>query len=254
MLREYEGRQSATVDDVEVARFAELSAKWWDPKGEFRALHLMGPARLTFIRDCLVSHFGKQVSTSGPLDGLKILDVGCGGGLICEPLRRLGAHVTGIDPAKENVAAAKSHAKAVGLDISYQSITVEELVGTGARFDAVLCLEVIEHVPDVAKFFQHCAALVRPGGLMIVSTLNRTVKSYGLAILAAEYVLGWVPRGTHRWDRFVTPDELNSCFKNIGLTPESTSGIVYDPLRDDWQLSQDCDVNYLMAASKLEQC
>ena len=239
-----------TVDEREVQQFAGLATKWWDPSGEFRALHVMGPARLSFIRDSLVSHFEKSAAREPVLEGLDVLDVGCGGGLICEPLRRLGARVTGIDPAQENIDAAKAHAKTSDLEISYRAATVEDLAAESATFDAVVCLEVVEHVPDVPAFLQACAELVRPGGQMILSTISRTAKSYGLAIVAAEYVLSWVPRGTHNWNRFVQPEELQAYLQNAGLRPGRSCGLTYDLLRDDWRQTDDLDVNYMMAATK----
>ena len=206
-----------TLDAAEVERFERLSKAWWDPTGKFRPLHQIGPARLSFIRDELTRHFRLPAGGAQPFNGLKILDVGCGGGLISEPLTRLGAAVTGIDPGAENIAIARSHAEPQGLAIDYRVATVEDLAAEGAEFDAVVCLEVVEHVPDVGEFLKACAALVRPGGLLVLSTINRTLKSYALAIVAAEYVLGWLPRGTHQWDRFVTPDELKRHLEAAGL-------------------------------------
>jgi 2-polyprenyl-6-hydroxyphenyl methylase/3-demethylubiquinone-9 3-methyltransferase len=238
-----------TLDAAEVAKFAALASDWWDPDGKFRALHRLGPARLTFIRDRLARHFGGPGSALRPLAGLRILDVGCGGGLVCEPLARMGADVTGIDPARENVPAAQAHARAHGLAIAYRAATVEELVAAGELFDAVLCLEVLEHVPDPGAFIALCARLMPPEGLLVLSTINRTAKSYALAIVAAEYVLGWVPRGTHQWERFVTPEELGRYVTGAGLALVGVEGLVYDPLRDTWKLAPDCGVNYLAAAA-----
>jgi 2-polyprenyl-6-hydroxyphenyl methylase/3-demethylubiquinone-9 3-methyltransferase len=213
-------------------------------------LHLIGPARLTFLRDALVRHFGLTRGWSKPLDGLTVLDVGCGGGLVCEPLRRLGAAVTGIDPAEDNVEAARRHAEGQRLAIGYRAARVEDLAAEGCTFDAVVCLEVVEHVPDPRAFLKTCAALVRPGGLMLLSTINRTIKAYLLAIVGAEYVLRWLPVGTHQWERFVTPDELARHLQAAGLEAPELRGIVYSPLADAWFLSADTDVNYLAAAAK----
>ena len=237
------------IDDAEVARFRAIAAEWWDPHGKFRPLHQIGPARLEFIRDQLIRHFALQPGLK-PFAGLRLLDIGCGGGLISEPLTRLGGSVTGIDPGAENVAIARAHAEPQGLVIDYRAATAEELVTAGEQFDAVVCLEVVEHVPDVGAFLKTCAALVRPGGLMVLSTINRTLKSYALAIVAAEYVLGWLPRGTHQWDRFVTPDELARYLVNAGMGAPQFSGMAYAPLRDTWNLTPDTDVNYLAASAR----
>jgi 2-polyprenyl-6-hydroxyphenyl methylase/3-demethylubiquinone-9 3-methyltransferase len=237
-----------TLDPHEVERFARLAGAWWDPNGEFRPLHQQGPARLSFIRDTLVRHFGCAGGGLNPLKGLSILDVGCGGGLVCEPLARLGARVTGIDPTADAIAVARRHGEAQGLAIDYRSARAEDVRDAGETFDAVVCLEVIEHVPDVAAFVKVIATLVRPGGVLVLSTLNRTLKAYALAIVAAEYVLGWLPRGTHDWQRFVTPAELESHLEAAGFDAPRLTGIVYDVMRDTWRLDPDCDVNYLAAA------
>lgn len=238
------------VDPREVERFAKIAETWWNPNGPFGPLHKIGPARLGFIRDALIRHFDLDSGGIRVLSGLSILDVGCGGGLICEPIARLGAKVTGVDPAEENIRAARLHAQTSGLDIDYRATRIEEIAGGEDRFDAVMCLEVIEHVPDPAAFLAHCAKALKPGGLLIVSTLNRTLKSFALAIVAAEYVLGWVERGTHRWDRFVTVDELDQMLKQIGLSDIRHEGIVYNPFEDRWSAASDTDVNYMATASK----
>lgn len=239
-----------TLDPREIERFAKLAETWWNPNGPFRPLHKIGPARLSFIRSALSRHFGLDTGGVRILENLRILDVGCGGGLVCEPLARLGAKVTGIDPADENIRAARVHADISGLDIDYRAMRIEDIAAGGEGFDAVMCLEVIEHVPDPAAFLRHCADALKPGGLLIVSTLNRTLKSFALAIVAAEYVLRWVERGTHRWDRFITVDELDRILKQIGLTDIRYEGIVYNPLEDRWSVSADTDVNYMAAAAK----
>jgi 2-polyprenyl-6-hydroxyphenyl methylase/3-demethylubiquinone-9 3-methyltransferase len=238
------------LDPTEVERFQALAKAWWDPTGKFRPLHQIGPTRLTFVRDELLRHFGRETGGLRPLKDLSVLDVGCGGGLMSEPLARLGARVTGIDPGEKNVAIARGHAEPQGLAIDYRATTVEALAAEGARYDAVVCLEVVEHVPDVAAFVAACAGLVRPGGMLILSTINRTMKSYALAIVAAEYVLGWLPRGTHQWERFVTPDELTRHTAAAGLAAPRLMGFVYNPLRDAWSLSPDTAVNYLLSAAK----
>jgi 2-polyprenyl-6-hydroxyphenyl methylase/3-demethylubiquinone-9 3-methyltransferase len=240
-----------TLDREEVDRFARLASEWWDPGGKFRALHRIGPARLTFLRDEMVRHFGLAGGGLRPLAGLRVLDVGCGGGLICEPLARLGARVAGLDPAPETIEAARRHAAGQGLDIDYRAGRVEELGATEAgAFDAVTCLEVVEHVPDPAAFLAACAGLLRPGGLMLLSTLNRTMKAYLLAIVGAEYVLRWLPVGTHQWERFVTPDELARYLVAAGLGAPVLKGLVYNPFADAWSLGGDTDVNYMAAAAK----
>jgi 2-polyprenyl-6-hydroxyphenyl methylase/3-demethylubiquinone-9 3-methyltransferase len=237
-----------TVDRDEVARFAKLAHEWWDAKGPFKPLHRINPTRLTYIRDQLAHKFGRDKKAAASLGGLSVLDIGCGGGLVAEPLARLGAVVTGIDPAPETIEAAKAHAKGARLDITYRAATAEQLAEEGLAFDAVLLLEVVEHVPDVPQFVKAVAPLVKPGGVMILSTINRTFKAYGLVIIGAELILRWLPAGTHNWARFVTPDELRSALRAAGLTPTDVTGMVYNPLADEWRLARDSDVNYFATA------
>jgi 2-polyprenyl-6-hydroxyphenyl methylase/3-demethylubiquinone-9 3-methyltransferase len=241
---------SDNVDPAEVARFARIAGEWWDPAGKFAPLHRLTPARMSYLRDRIAAHFGRGLPAARPLAGLRVLDIGCGGGLVSEPLSRLGGGVTGIDPASDNIAAARAHAATSGLDIDYRAITAEELVATGAQFDVVLCLEVVEHVPDPAAFIGLAARLARPGGLVIASTINRTLKAWLLAIVGAEYVLRWLPAGTHRWERFVTPDEMARHMTAAGLAEVAFEGLVYDPIADTWSLSADTDVNYFGSATK----
>ena len=248
-MRNHEN-QAATLDPHEVDQFARLASEWWNPKGKFRALHQIGPARLTFLRDEMMRQFAMPKGGLRPLAGLRLLDVGCGGGLICEPLTRLGAGVTGLDPAPENIAAARQHAAGQGLAIDYRAGRIEELTAEGAAFDVVVCLEVVEHVPDVVAFLATCGGLVRPGGLLLLSTINRTVKAYLLAIVGAEYVLRWLPVGTHQWERFVTPDELARHVRAAGFGAPVFKGLVYSPIADSWSLGTDTDVNYLASAPK----
>ncbi|MBS0241577.1 MAG: bifunctional 2-polyprenyl-6-hydroxyphenol methylase/3-demethylubiquinol 3-O-methyltransferase UbiG [Proteobacteria bacterium] len=238
------------LDPSEVARFARIAGEWWDPKGKFAPLHRLGPTRMGYLRDRIAGHFKRSVPAARPLTGLSVLDIGCGGGLVAEPLARLGAHVTGIDPAEDNIAAARAHAVQSGLEIDYRATTIEALAAGGETFDAVLALEVVEHVPSPGDFIASAASLVRPGGLLVASTLNRTMKAFLLAIVGAEYVLRWLPAGTHRWDRFVTPDELAGHMAAAGMRDIQFEGMVYDPFRDRWSLSPDTDVNYFAAAAK----
>jgi 2-polyprenyl-6-hydroxyphenyl methylase/3-demethylubiquinone-9 3-methyltransferase len=239
-----------TLDEAEVARFAKRAGEWWDSNGPFRPLHRINPTRLTYIRDQLCRRFGRDKLAAGSLKGLTVLDIGCGGGLVAEPLARLGAEVTGIDPAPENIEAAKAHAEGAGLRITYQAATAEAFAASGKSFDAVLLLEVVEHVPDVPAFLKAVAPLVKPGGVMILSTLNRTLKAYALAIIGAELILRWLPLGTHNWDRFVSPDELRAALKGAGLSLKDVMGMVYNPFVDEWRLASDSDVNYFATATR----
>lgn len=245
--------QTPTLDPAEVERFRRMAEDWWNPTGKFKPLHQIGPARIGFTRDEVVRHFGRDAKSLRPLAGLTLVDIGCGGGLVSEPMARLGARVTGIDPTVRNIEIAKLHAGQSGLEIDYRSVLAEDLVAAGERFDIVLCLEVVEHVPDVGQFAKVIRQLLAPGGLMIVSTLNRTLKSFALAIVGAEYVLRWLPRGTHRWDRFVTPDELRRHLEASGLAQSELRGMAYNPLTDIWSLGQDTDVNYLVSAVEAER-
>jgi len=240
----------ATLDKAEVARFASLADEWWSPTGKFRALHQIGTARLGFIRREVTKQFTLVESGLKPFSGLTMLDIGCGGGLISEPLARLGASVTGIEPAEENIGAARRHADEMGLEIDYRAIRAEDLAAQGRTFDCVVCLEVIEHVPDPGAFVAVCASLVRPGGLLCMSTINRTIKAYALTIIGAEYILRWLPVGTHQWERFVTTDEMTRYMTAAGLRGPTFDGLVYNPLADRWSLGRDTDVNYICAATK----
>ncbi|MDI4664893.1 bifunctional 2-polyprenyl-6-hydroxyphenol methylase/3-demethylubiquinol 3-O-methyltransferase UbiG [Xanthobacter autotrophicus] len=241
---------NATVDPAEVARFDALGAQWWDEKGKMAPLHAMNPARLAFLRDALVRHFGRDARALRPLKGLSILDIGCGGGLLSEPLARMGGHVTGIDPAPGNVAIARAHAAASGLSIDYMPVTAEELAARGARFDVVVALEVVEHVADVSLFVRTAGRLVAEGGVLVLSTLNRTARSFALAIVGAEYVLRWLPPGTHRWEKFITPEELEATLAAAGFAAREKVGLAYEPLSGDFHLTGDLSVNYFLVAER----
>ena len=240
----------STIDAAEVARFAALADTWWDPAGKMGMLHKFNPVRLGFIKEAACRRFGRDPRRIDSLAGLRFLDIGCGGGILSEPMARLGAAVVGADPAEPNVEAARVHAGREGLAIDYRATTAEALADLGERFDVVLAMEVVEHVADLTLFVGRCAEMVKPGGLMVVATLNRTIKSLALAIVGAEYVLRWLPRGTHQWDKFVTPNELEIALEKSGLTVTEQTGVIYNLLADRWQLSTDMDVNYMVAAEK----
>ena len=241
---------ASTVDPGEVAKFSKLSDEWWDPNGKMAPLHKINPLRLTYIRDAACRKFERNVKSLNCLSGLRILDIGCGAGLLCEPLTRLGAQVIGIDPSASNIAAARLHADKGHLSIDYRCTSVEQM-DVRERFDIVLAMEVIEHVTDVGMFLNRCAAMLKPGGLMVVSTINRTWKSFALAIVGAEYILRWLPVGSHRWDKFVTPNELEIAMAQGGLRVFDECGVIYNLLADRWQISTDTDVNYMVTAQRV---
>ncbi len=274
---------SSSLDKKEIENFAKDSTRWWDEGGPFAPLHCLNPARLSYIKAQICAHYGRDVNDFNALKGLKVLDVGCGGGLVCEPMARMGATVTGIDADNQAIAVAKAHAQESDLKISYKATTTDQLLKhviltepkgrvegshpikedpstTRLRrsaqddddgYDVVLALEIIEHVSDIQSFVNSCAALVKPGGLIIFSTLNRTAKSFALGIVAAEYILRCVPRGTHNWKKFVKPSELSRAARNAGLSPDNVSGLVYNPLKSEFSISKtDIDVNYFMNALK----
>lgn len=240
----------STIDQDEIARFERIARTWWDPKGPMGTLHKFNPVRLQVIRDAAARHWTRDVALGRPLDGLSVLDIGCGGGLLCEPLTRLGATVTGIDPAPTNIEVARLHAAESGLAIDYRQTTVEQIVAGGERFDLVLAMEVVEHVANVPAFVAACCAVVNPGGMLFMATLNRTLKAFALAIIGAEYVLGWLPKGTHQWDKFVTPRELEAAIARGGLTVTQRDGVVFNPFTNQWKRARDLDVNYMLAAGK----
>ncbi|MCC2112212.1 MAG: bifunctional 2-polyprenyl-6-hydroxyphenol methylase/3-demethylubiquinol 3-O-methyltransferase UbiG, partial [Hyphomicrobiales bacterium] len=234
----------ATVDPEEVARFSRIAAEWWDPTGKFRPLHVLNPIRLAYVKELAAAHFGRDGNATDALSGLRLVDIGCGGGLISEPMARLGAAVTGVDPSATNIEVARLHAGEAGLAIDYRATTAETLAEAGETYDIVLALEVVEHVADLGLFVKTCGALAKPGGLVVFATLNRTLKAFALAIVGAEYVLGWLPKGTHQWSKFVTPRELEDFAGAAGLDLHDDTGIVYNPLTDRWSKSRDMDVNY----------
>lgn len=240
----------SSVDAAEVERFSRHAADWWDTRGPMAALHKFNPVRLGYIRDQAAARFNRDPKKLDCLEGLRMLDIGCGGGILSEPLARLGAEMVGADPSEDNIAAAQAHAGEAGVDVDYRATTAEALAAAKERFDVVLAMEVVEHVTDVNAFIATCAAMVKPGGLMIAATLNRTLKSFALAIVGAEYVLRWVPRGTHQWDKFVTPEELEAAIEDSGLHITGERGVIYNPFADRWQLSSDMDVNYMLVAQR----
>jgi 2-polyprenyl-6-hydroxyphenyl methylase/3-demethylubiquinone-9 3-methyltransferase len=253
MQSNHEAAAGGEVDPAEVARFAALAEEWWDPRGPYAPLHQLTPTRVAYVRDRLVRRFGRDARSLRSLHGLGILDVGCGGGLLAEPLARLGATVTAIDPAEESIAVARAHAEEAGLAVDYRAATAGALAAAGETFDAVIASEVVEHVPEPDVFVATLASLARPGGLVLISTLNRTLRALGLAVIGAEYLLRWVPRGTHDWSKFITPEELMDHAEAAGLRPIDVRGTVFDPLRGSWRLSvTDVAINYWLTAEKPE--
>jgi 2-polyprenyl-6-hydroxyphenyl methylase / 3-demethylubiquinone-9 3-methyltransferase len=242
---------ASTVDPAEVAKFEAMAAEWWDPNGKFKPLHMLNPCRLDYITSQIASEFDRDLSGPLPFKGLRILDIGCGGGLLSEPMARLGADVVGADPASRNIPVAQLHAEQSGLKIDYRFTTAEDLAAAGEQFDVVLNMEVVEHVPDPQSFLTACQTLLKPGGLMICSTLNRNAKSFGMAIIGAEWVMRWLPKGTHDWKKFITPDELGDFIKKAGLDPVDRKGMVFNPVAWSWSLSsRDLSVNYVTASVK----
>jgi 2-polyprenyl-6-hydroxyphenyl methylase/3-demethylubiquinone-9 3-methyltransferase len=240
----------ATIDRGEVAKFSAMAAEWWDPTGKFAPLHKFNPVRLKFIRETAAEHFGRATNAVRPFEGLALLDIGCGGGLLCEPMARLGFAVTGVDPSEKNVKIAATHAAEAGVNIEYRRGSAEILVEEHRAYDVVLNMEVVEHVADLKVYLAACAQLVKPGGLMIVATLNKTLKSLALAKIGAEFVLRWLPIGTHDWNKFVEPEKLRTLVEDNGLTVVMTQGVAFDPLAWDWRLSNDTDVNYMVVATR----
>ena len=243
---------ATTIDAGEVERFSRLAQEWWNPAGKFKPLHRFNPVRLDYIRREVATNFARDVMQPKPFEGLSVLDIGCGGGLIAEPLARLGAQVVGADASETNIEVAKIHAAGSGLAIDYRATTAEAIAAGGETFDVVLALEVVEHVADVDLFLSSCAAMVKPGGLLFVATINRTFKALTFAIVGAEYVLGWLPKGTHQYAKLVRPGEIERPVEAAGLSMIDETGVVYHPLADEWRMSRDMDVNYMVLARRPE--
>ncbi len=240
-----------TVDPGEVAKFEAMAAEWWDPNGKFKPLHMLNPCRLDYITAQIAAEYGRDLTQPNPFKGLRILDIGCGGGLLSEPMARLGADVVGADAAPGNIPVAQLHAEQSGLTIDYRHTTAEALAAQGEQFDAVLNMEVVEHVADPLAYLTACQTLLKPGGVMVCSTINRNPKSYMVAIVGAELVMRWLPRGTHEWEKFITPDELFTLIRNAGLNPVDRKGFVFNPLGWSWSLSdRDLSVNYVTTSVK----
>jgi 2-polyprenyl-6-hydroxyphenyl methylase/3-demethylubiquinone-9 3-methyltransferase len=240
----------STIDAGEVERFSALAAEWWNPNGKFRPLHKFNPVRLAYIRDQVAARFGRDSHAAKPFEGLRILDIGCGGGLLCEPMARLGAEVVGADASETNIEVAKLHAAEAGVTVDYRATTAEALAEAGEKFDVVLNMEVVEHVADIDLFIAKCSEMVKPDGIMFVATINRTLKALGLAIVGAEYVLRWLPRGTHQYGKLVRPEELEASLGKANMRIIDRTGVVYSPLSDRWQKSKDMDVNYMVLAER----
>lgn len=242
--------QRSTIDAAEVERFSALAAEWWNPNGKFRPLHKFNPVRLAYVRDQVAARFGRDSHAAKPFEGLRILDIGCGGGLLCEPMARLGAQVVGADASETNIEVAKLHAAETGVTVDYRATTAEALAEAGEKFDVVLNMEVVEHVSDIDLFVSKCAEMVKADGIMFVATINRTLKALGLAIVGAEYLLRWLPRGTHQYGKLVRPEELEEALAKAGMSISDRTGVVYNLLADRWQRSRDMDVNYMVLAQK----
>lgn len=241
---------ATTIDQSEVDRFSAMAAEWWNPTGKFKPLHKFNPVRLSFIREKVCENFGRDPKNNRAFEGLRFLDIGCGGGLLSEPMARMGADVVGADPSEKNVRIAQTHAAETGVSVDYRAVTAEQLAEAGETFDVVLNMEVVEHVADVDLFISTCASMVRPGGLMFIATINRTFKANALAIFAAENILRWLPRGTHSYDKLVRPEELERPLERSGMQVIHRTGVFYNVLQDRWNLSRDMDVNYMLLTKR----
>ncbi|WP_018998286.1 bifunctional 2-polyprenyl-6-hydroxyphenol methylase/3-demethylubiquinol 3-O-methyltransferase UbiG [Hirschia maritima] len=243
--------KSPSIDESEIEKFRAMASEWWDPKGKFKPLHKFNPVRLAFLRDRICSHFDLDDKSRTPLQGLRVLDIGCGGGLVSEPMARLGAQMTSVDAGEANIKTAMTHAQETGVEIDYRVGTVEKLIeAKEPAFDVVLNLEVVEHVADAHQFVQDTASLVKPGGIIFVASINRTTKAFALAIVGAEYIMGWLPKGTHEFDKLVKPDEVKNALKSAQIDIEETTGVSYNPLTGEWSLSSDTMVNYMCVGSR----
>jgi 2-polyprenyl-6-hydroxyphenyl methylase/3-demethylubiquinone-9 3-methyltransferase len=241
---------STTLDPAEVEKFSKMAAEWWNPHGKFGVLHVFNPVRLTYVKEQVCARFARDPFDSRPFSGLRFLDIGCGGGLLTEPMARLGAEIVGVDPSEKNIKTATVHALETELAIDYRCCTAEDLAAAGEKFDVILNMEVIEHVKDPQAFTQICISMLKPEGLMFVATISRTLKSFGLAIIGAEYILGWLPKGTHHWEKFIKPDELKSWLGDNNVTVKGETGVTYHPLANAWKRSRDMDVNYMLVGQK----
>ena len=240
-----------TINKKEIEKFSKIAEEWWDPKGKFKTLHRFNPTRITFIREKIINHFNIATDERKPFKNIKLIDIGCGGGLLSEPMAKLGANVTGLDIVEKNIKTASAHAINQGLKINYVHSTIENFCEKDEKFDVILNMEVIEHVSDVSLFINSCNKILSPNGIMIFASLNRTLISYGLAIIGVEYILGWLPKGTHDWSKFITPDELKILFSSNGLKVDEIIGMKYNPFLDNWKRSKDLSVNYLGVSSKI---
>lgn len=244
---------NSSINEEELAHFAAMADEWWDPSGKFKPLHKFNPVRLAYIRNQLIEHFNLDELAPQPLKTLRILDIGCGGGLLCEPMARLGAQITGADAEQKNISIAQLHAQQSQLEIDYRATTAEALVEAGEQYEVVLNMEVVEHVADMPFYLKSCAALVKPGGLMFMGTINRTAKAFALAIVGAEYVLRWLPKGTHSYEKFVTPEEMTTQLVRNGMDIRDKTGVSFSPIQDEWRKSRDMSVNYMILAEKKAQ-
>lgn len=239
-----------TIDQAEVDRFTAMAAEWWNPSGKFKPLHKFNPVRIRYIRDKAAAHLGRDANSHKPLEGLRVLDIGCGGGLLSEPMARMGATVIGADASERNIGIASTHAAQTGVTVDYRAVTAEQLASEGEKFDIILNMEVVEHVADVDFFITTCASMVKPGGMMFVATINRTMKAMALAIIGAEHVLRWLPKGTHQYEKLVRPEELEKPLTASGMQIDERTGVFFNPLMNQWNLSKDMDVNYMMLATR----